>query len=240
MRMAAERDDGGDRHRPVEDVPLRQIGDAARALARRERAERTAVDRDPAFRRLQAGQRANERRLAGAVRADQHAELAGPQVEGHAIHDEPVAKPDDHVGSVQPRRAHVAAPSSRRRSRKIIAMKNGTPISAVTTPSLSSMAVALGLAGTSRTAISAAMSSTAPIKVAGRQMRAGSEPTRRRTRCGATSPTNPIEPATATAAPTPSATPITTRIRVRSMSTPSEAAASSPSVKARKARALTA
>ncbi len=88
--------------------------------------------------------------------------------------------------------------------------------------------------------MSAAISSTAPVSAAGRQTRAGSEPTARRTRCGATSPMKPIEPATATAAPTPSATPITTIIRVRSMSTPSEAAASSPSVSARNARTLSA
>ncbi len=88
--------------------------------------------------------------------------------------------------------------------------------------------------------MSAAISSAAPISAAGTHTRAGSEPTARRTRCGATSPTKPIEPATATAAPTPSATPITTVSRVRSMSTPSEAAASSPSVSARKARALSA
>ena len=73
---------------------------------------------------------------------------------------------------------------------------------------------------------------------AGSSTRAGSEPTARRTRCGATSPTKPIEPATATAAPTPSATPTTTIIRTRPRSTPSEAAASSPSVSARKARGV--
>ena len=65
--------------------------------------------------------------------------------------------------------------------------------------------------------MSAAVSSAAPVSAAGSSTRAGSEPTARRTRCGATSPMNPIEPATATAAPTPSATPITTISRVRPM-----------------------
>ena len=87
-------------------------------------------------------------------------------------------------------------------------MKNGAPISAVSTPTLISL-----VEGMSRTAISAASSSAAPDSAAGTISRPGSWPTSGRTRCGATSPTKPIEPATATPAPTAAATPATTRSR---------------------------
>src|SRR5215467_10046942 len=240
MRMAAERDHGGDRHRPMEGMALRQIGDAARSFARRQRRERAALDRDPAFRRNEARERAHERGLAGAIGPDEHGKLARLEIQGRAVDHQVSAEADDHALGADFGRGHDGDPESRRRSRKIIARKNGTPISAVTTPSLSSIAVAFGLVGMSRTPTSAANNSAAPISAAGRQTRVGSEPTRRRTRCGATSPMKPIEPATATEAPTPSATPITTRIRVRSMSTPRDAAASSPSVSARNERALNA
>src|SRR5689334_17006412 len=238
--MAAERHDGGDRHRPMEYMALRQIGDALRALAWRQRRERAALDSDAAFRRNEAGERARQRGLAGAVGADEQGKLPRFQVETGAIDHQRAAEADHDILGLELHRAHDGAPASSWRSRKIIMRKNGTPISAVTTPSLSSTAVAFGLVGMSRTATSAASNNAAPMSAAGRQTRAGSEPTRRRTRCGATSPMKPIEPATATAAPTPSATPITTMMRVRSMSTPSEAAASSPSVSARNARACSA
>ena len=71
MRIAAERDHGGDRHRPMEDVALRQIGDVARALARPSVRERAAVELDAALGRQKSGKRAQQRGLAGAVRPDQ-------------------------------------------------------------------------------------------------------------------------------------------------------------------------
>jgi hypothetical protein len=83
--VAAERHHGGDRHRPVEDMALRQIGDVARTLARGQRRERLAVDLDAAFGGQKPGQRAHQRGLAGAVRADQHGQFAGAQVERRAV-----------------------------------------------------------------------------------------------------------------------------------------------------------
>ena len=58
-----------------------------------------------------------------------------------------------------------------------------------------------------RTAISAASSSAEPASALGTSSRAGSWPISGRIRCGATRPMKPMVPVTATAPPTPSATP---------------------------------
>src|SRR5437588_7132800 len=232
MGMPAQRHDRRDRHWPMEDMSLRQVGNVARARARRHGGNRAAVERDAAFGRQQAGKGANERGLAGAVWADERSHLTRAQLERGALDDRRAAELHRKLGGVQARGGsrdvHDGDPSSRRRSEKIIARKNGTPISEVTTPTRSSSA-----AGMARTVMSAAVNSAAPARAPGKSTRAGSEPTARRTRCGATRPTKPIEPAIATEAPTPSATPMTTMRRTRSRLIPSEAAASSPSVSAR-------
>ena len=66
-----------------------------------------------------------------------------------------------------------------------------------------------------RTAISAASSSAAPASALGTNSRAGSWPISGRIRCGATRPMKPMVPVTATAPPTPSATPAITSSRSR-------------------------
>src|ERR1043165_8410583 len=230
VRRAAQHDDRLDAHRPMEDMALGQVCDGACPLARGEVFKRLALQRDRALRRQEPHKRAHQRGLAGAVRADQRDELSRVQRQARPAHDLLCA--DAHRDVAGGKHAHDAAPSSKRRSRKIIDRKMGTPISAVTTPSLISTAE-----GPSRIAMSAASTSAAPANAAGSITRAGSEPTARRTRCGATSPTKPTAPETATAAPTPSATPMTIMMRVRPTSTPSDTAASSPKVSARKARA---
>ena len=71
-----------------------------RAVARRQRGERLAVDLDAAFRRHKAGERAHQRGLAGAVRPDQHGELAGAQIERRAVDDQRIAEAHHHVAGV--------------------------------------------------------------------------------------------------------------------------------------------
>ena len=89
--------------------------------------------------------------------------------------------------------------------------------------------------GMIRTAMSAASNSAAPVSALGTSSRPGSWPTSGRIRCGATRPMKPIVPVTATAPPTPSATPTITSSRSRPTSTPRDCAVSSPSVSARNA-----
>ena len=86
-----------------------------------------------------------------------------------------------------------------------------------------------------RTAISAANSSAAPVNALGTSSRAGSWPINGRIRCGATRPMKPMVPVTATAPPTPSATPAITKSLSRPTSTPRLCAVSSPRLSARKA-----
>ena len=85
-----------------------------------------------------------------------------PRVEREARIAHDFARAEPHRDVAGGERAHDADPSSRRRSRKIIERKIGTPISAVTTPSLISTAE-----GPSRTAMSAASTSAAPASAAG-------------------------------------------------------------------------
>src|SRR5438067_9222016 len=218
----------------MEGESVRQIDEGASTLAWRIGFERAPMQRDATFGGNEPGKRADQRRLAGTVRTDQCDDLAGLQREAGAINNKVAADADGDISRLQ-RWRHDGAPSSIRRSEKIMTRKNGTPMSAVTTPTRSPSA-----AGMARTVISAAGSSAAPASAPGRSTRAGSAPTARRTRCGATRPMNPMEPAIATAAPTPNATPVTTIIRTRPRSTPSDAAASSPIVSARYARAFAA
>ena len=106
MRQAPERDDIGDRHRPVEDVALGQVGDPPRALGERHLPERGPVDQNLAARRDEAGDGLEQRRLAGAVRPDDHNDLAAPDDEVGAEEDVPPAEAHvDGAGHDQRRRA---------------------------------------------------------------------------------------------------------------------------------------
>ena len=75
----------------------------------------------------------------------------------------------------------------------------GAPTSAIITPSFRSWSGRI-----TRTATSAASTSAAPPSAAAGSSREGSPPLSPRKRCGTTSPTKPIAPATAVAAPTAS------------------------------------
>ena len=79
-RQPAEGNDVGDRHRPVEDVALRQVGDAPGALGERQAREMRRIDGEVAACRNEAGDGAEQRRLARAIRPDDGDELAVPHV----------------------------------------------------------------------------------------------------------------------------------------------------------------
>src|SRR4029079_4741584 len=178
----------------MEHMTLRQIGDAFGTLQQRYVRAAKLAQRELALRGFDPTQSAQQRGFAGAVRSDQRHHLAALQLERHVINDRAAAEPHGEGIRGEQRRAHAGDPSSVRRSRKIIARKNGTPTSALTTQPLSSWA-----AGTARTAMSAAVSSAAPTSADGSNTRAGSDCTVRRTRCGATRPVKAIQPDTATA-----------------------------------------
>ncbi len=107
--------------------------DQPRALERRELARVGARDRERAAEQLGVtGDRAQQRRLAGAVGADQPDDLAGAQLE-RRVRDDRRAGVADGRGVVGEqhgvaRRAHRALP------RTSSQMKNGPPSTAVTMP----------------------------------------------------------------------------------------------------------
>ena len=75
-----------------------------RARSRAEKArERPAVELDAALGRKQAGERAHEGGLAGAVRPDQRGELAGREIERGAIDDEVAGEAHRQRGGAQDR-----------------------------------------------------------------------------------------------------------------------------------------
>ena len=81
-RASAHEHDLERRERELERLVLQHGGDQARALARRQRREIALVDGDLAGRRRQqAEQEARQRRLAGAVGAEDADELAAPDIE---------------------------------------------------------------------------------------------------------------------------------------------------------------
>ena len=103
-------------------------------------------------------------------------------------------------------------------------MKNGAPTSAVMMPTSTSDGRA-----TTRPTTSAAVSRIAPTRVEKGSSQRWSIPTSSRQTCGTTSPTKPIGPATAVAAPQSNTAPAAAISRVVATRSPSPAATSSPS-----------
>ena len=152
---------------------LRQIRDAASQPGAADLARRApVVARLAGVDCLQSCKDAQQRRLAGAVGADQAGELARSERAIDARERGAAGEPDFDSARDD---AHHA--SFRRRS--ISPNRNGAPISAVATPSLSS-----GWSGTRRTATSAAESTIAPPKPLASSSRPGRWPTSGRSRCG--------------------------------------------------------
>jgi len=78
-------------------MALRQIGHGTRAFAAFQRGERLAFKRNRAIGRHEAGECAQQGRLAGAIRPDQHGELAAAQREACALDDGHAAEPHRDV-----------------------------------------------------------------------------------------------------------------------------------------------
>src|ERR1044072_9690040 len=108
------------------------------AWGRAEARERPAGKRDRTLGGNESREGTRQGRLAGAVGADQRDQLARGRRKTRVAHD--LGRADARGDVAGDERAHDTATSSRRLSRKIIDRKIGTPISAVTTPSLISTA----------------------------------------------------------------------------------------------------
>src|SRR5258705_4619815 len=177
-----------------------------------------AVDRHAAgVRSQQPAENAQQRGLAGAVRTDERDELAGTRDEIDAA---------EHLAILVPRADRArdnAAQTMTRRERTRSARKKGAPTSPVMTPTGSSAG-----ASAVRAPRSASTSAIAPAGMLATMRRRCVAPRTNRSAGGITRPTNPLSPAIATAAPVRSAVVASTSAVVRSRSTPSAAAVSSP------------
>ena len=108
---------------------LRNDGDAPRELAPGEPPDRLAVQRDRAVVAHEPGDRAQQRRLPRAVRADQRHPLAVLDRERDAVDDRAAAQLDRDV--IESERGHD---DSILRDVRSTTAKNGAPKNAVTTP----------------------------------------------------------------------------------------------------------
>ena len=127
MRRPAEEHVLRDRHPGRSRRLLRDDGDEARELRAWEVVDRAAGESDLARERDEPRDGAKERRLAGAVRADEPEPLAVRDDGVDAVHDRLAAELDRHRAQVD----HAAPPRVVRRT----SAKNGAPKNAVTTPS---------------------------------------------------------------------------------------------------------
>ena len=132
----------------------------------------------PAERPERAENRAEQRRLAAAVGAEQRHDLAGLEPQLQAVSHRDVGVPN--ARSMHLEQAHQAL-----RDRASNHRKNGAPATAVRMPSGISMAAAV------RATVSAATRNLAPSRRAIGQSRRKSGPTSSRATCGTTRPTHP-------------------------------------------------
>src|SRR6266568_1842004 len=164
---------------------LGQHGDAPGEIAAPVRAEWNSVERDRArLRGAQAGEGENKARLACAVATEQRPAL--PRRERKLECTDELAAADTQLESFGPEHQRDLA---RRRS------STGTPISAVTTPTGSSVGAA-----SERASVSASASRLPPRQAASGKRALWRWMPQSRSRCGTTSPTKPIEPPSRTAA----------------------------------------
>src|SRR5919108_2067192 len=199
--------------------------DVTRPLAASERGERPPPHRHGAVERDQAGDRVQQRRLPGAVRP--HHARPRPDRDGQrdVAEDLGVAEPhaepchlDGVSAAVFDRGAHATLPL-----RRSATTKNGAPRNAVITPiGISAGATAV------RAPTSTRIRNEAPNRTdSGRTCR-DEPPARRRTVWGTMIPTNPIRPATDTAAAVASDAATTTTSRSLATWRPRLSASSSP------------
>src|SRR5215207_1457992 len=170
IRHSAERDERPDRERPRHPAVLGQVGEQARPLEPRDRFNaRPTEGHGAAAWWDEPGKRADERRLARPVRADDDRQLAGRERNIEPAQDLPPA--EAHVQAARGERgaAHGTAPASSAGRRTMSHRNTDTPSSAVSTPNLTSTPE-----GMTRTAQSAASRSAAPARPEGTSVRAGS------------------------------------------------------------------
>src|SRR5699024_11160437 len=199
--------------------------------------------------RYRPDEQLQQRGFAGPVRADDAGDLPGTQAQVHALQQgrrvDAIAQRrggesgDGHIGGLRaPRRAagrrvqggliaHV-----RLRLRISSQAKTGAPRAAVRIPTGTSAG-----AKKLRAPVSAHSRKSAPIRALAGSRRVCRAPSRSRTTCGLTRPMNPIDPLTATIAPTSSAVSVSIIHRVACTCTPREEAAVSPKAKASSVRA---
>ena len=105
--MAADHDVAADGHAAEEREILEGAADAERRHAMtRLLQELVAVESDAAgFRLIEAAEAIEQRRLAGAVRADEAANLPAPDLEGHFVQRDDAAEADRQLADRQQRRA---------------------------------------------------------------------------------------------------------------------------------------
>ena len=248
VRRPAHHDRLAHREGPVEPRLLGDEGADPGHLAARRGGRVEAAQPDRAgLRREQPGHQADERRLAGAVGAEQADELALAGREGDAVHrgaravaEADLAQVDDRIGPGGHRARGLAAASGRaaaRGSRHASGLAAGGPAEQ---PQEEGPAHEGGHRADRRLGAEAAGRRGAPRRrpAPGRRRRSSAEtgrsrrwsgPTSRRATCGTMSPTKPTSPASATAAPVAAEAAKKTWARARGTSTPSEAASSSPS-----------
>jgi hypothetical protein len=103
--VAAELDVVAHAHRPEQRQVLERAPDAERRDPVRRRLEqRPALERDPPIaERVEARQAVEQRRLAGAVRADQAEDVAACDDERHPVEGDDAAETDRHVLDLEQR-----------------------------------------------------------------------------------------------------------------------------------------
>src|SRR5690606_34751410 len=177
--------------------------------------------------RLDARERAQRGRLAGAVRPDDGREGAPGGVEVHIVHELALAHPHRQAAHL-----HACARAHARLLRRSSSAANtGAPMSAVTIPTGSSRG-----SNAARASVSAHTRNTAPARAESGSSARLPGPMSSRTACGSTSPTKPIAPETATSAPVSSAPPPSSAQRAPVTGTPRAAAERSPKAKASSTR----
>src|SRR5207245_9221135 len=165
---------------------LRLEQHADRADARRAFRQWPAGPADFARERtVEPRERAQQRGLARTISAHQRHALAARELERHVRQDRSIyASPD--------RQRHCAQGHARLRDSNH--KNSGPPAAAVTSPTGTSRG-----ANAVRASVSATSTSSAPISAAAGISARWRAPTTRRAACGATRPTNPTRPPTATA-----------------------------------------
>ena len=135
VRQPAETHEVAAEQRPIDRCSLGQVGNAFRPHARIQGGERLTIeDNLPGRRRIEAGEKAQQRGLARPIRADQcgHGTPFERDVDG--VQDHALPAPASHPSRCE--LAHAASHAAR--DRWITRTKKGAPTSEVNTPSCSS------------------------------------------------------------------------------------------------------